>query len=187
MSPRQKNDFGSGALSDSAEVNAAYGAAIVREFRPGHTLFVEGSPSSAMYLIQRGTVSIRKKRGSAQVEIARVYSNEVIGEISFFDRMPRSASAVALTQCRVLEIPFESLERIYSRVPDYLKTIIACVAERLRRANDTIRRLEKKIVADDSSETELSAALDAELDAAAALAATAGIGAPATKTKKSAA
>ena len=115
-------------------------------FRPGQFLFREGEPSSCMFLIKKGTVSVRKMKGAAFVEIARVYSNEVIGELSFFDRLPRSAAGVALTEVEALEIKFESLDKIYATVPDYLKTIISCIADRLRRADDTIKRLQKEVV-----------------------------------------
>jgi len=104
-----------------------------------------------MYLIKKGSVSIRKTKGSAFVEIARVYSNEVIGELSFFDRLPRSAAAVAMSEVEALEIDFSSLEEIWSKVPDYWKTIMKAVAERLRKADDMIRRLQKNVVVDESS------------------------------------
>ena len=50
---------------------------------------------------------------------------------------------MAVTEVEILEIPFLSLDPIYSKVPEYLKTIIVAMAERLRKANDTIRRLTK--------------------------------------------
>ena len=134
-------------------------------FRPGQYLFREGEPSRCMFLIRKGTVSVRKVKGAAYVEVGRAYSNEVLGELSFFDRLPRSAAAVALTEVEVLEISFDSLDKIYVGVPDYLKTIIACVADRLRKANDTIKRLQKNVVHDTAvgpaevhSHDELSAA-----------------------------
>ncbi|MCM2276970.1 MAG: cyclic nucleotide-binding domain-containing protein [Oligoflexia bacterium] len=129
----------------------AKAAAIKKTYAPGQQLFREGDPSNCMYLIQKGTISIRKQKATAHVEIARLYSNEVLGELSFFDRLPRSAGAVALTEVEVLEIPFDSLDKIYDNIPDYMKTIISAVADRLRKANDTIRRLQKNVVKEDSA------------------------------------
>jgi CRP-like cAMP-binding protein len=104
-----------------------------------------------MFLIKKGSVSIRKMKGSAFVEIAKVYANEIIGELSFFDRLPRSAAAVALSEVEALEIDFRSLEQIWNKVPDYWKTIMKAVSERLRKADDAIRRLQKNVVMDDSA------------------------------------
>jgi CRP-like cAMP-binding protein len=97
-----------------------------------------------MYLIQQGVISVRKYKGSDFVEVGRIHSNEVLGELSFFDRLPRSASAIAVSDVEAIEVQFESLDKIYAGVPDYMKRIISSVADRLRKANDTIRRLQKR-------------------------------------------
>lgn len=122
-------------------------------FTPGSYLFREGEHSRSLYLIQKGSVGIRKAKGSAFIELARLYSNEVVGELSFFDRLPRSASALALTEVEALEINFDALDKIYENVPAYLKTIMASVADRLRKADDQIRRLQKETINEDSSVT----------------------------------
>ena len=140
---------------------------IQKYFRPGQYVFREGDPSRAMFLIKKGSISVRKRKGGAFVELARIYTNEVIGELSFFDKRPRSAAAIALTEVEVLEIPFEALDLIYKNVPDYIKTIMASVAERLRKADEVIRKLQKETVvegvqgepAEDSSEYQNTAAV----------------------------
>ncbi len=99
-----------------------------------------------MYVIQKGTVAVRKMKGNGYVDIAKVHSSEVLGELAFFDREPRSAAAIALTEVEALEIRFDALEKIYDTIPNYFKVILACVAERLRRSNDTIKRLQKNLV-----------------------------------------
>ena len=121
-------------------------AAVERVFKNGEHLFKEGDPSHCMYVIVRGAVSIRKSKGNAYIEIAKVYANEVIGELSFFDRQSRSASAVALGDVYAQEIDFVSLDLTYQAVPKYLQTIMGCVATRLRKANETIRLLQNNII-----------------------------------------
>jgi CRP/FNR family cyclic AMP-dependent transcriptional regulator len=127
-----------------------------RQFRPGQFLFREGETSHCLYLITKGVVAIRKMKGPDYIELGRIHPNEVLGELSFFDRQPRSAAAVAITEVDALEISFSSLDQIYGKVPDYLKTIITSVAERLRKANETIRKLQKNIVTEDGREEQLS-------------------------------
>lgn len=121
-------------------------APVRRYFRPGESLFREKEASRSVFLIKKGTVSIRKSKKGGHLEIARIYANEMIGELSFFDRQPTSAAAVALTEVEAFEISFESLERIFAGVPDYFKTIVASLANRLRRANEQIRRFNNEVV-----------------------------------------
>jgi CRP-like cAMP-binding protein len=115
-------------------------------FRPGQYLFHENDQARSIFLVKRGTIAIRKRKNTAFIELGRVYANEVIGELSFFDRAPRSAAAIALTECEVLEIPFEAMEKIFETTPEYMRTIVGAMAERLRRAGDTIRRLDPNTV-----------------------------------------
>lgn len=125
---------------------------VQRHFRAGEYLFHENDPSRSLFLIRSGSVSVRKPKPGGEVEIARIHSNEVVGEISFFDRLPRSAAAVALTEVDALEITFDGLDKIFEKVPPYIKSIIASMADRLRRADDTIRKLEKDFVQDSSQD-----------------------------------
>jgi CRP-like cAMP-binding protein len=65
--------------------------------------------------------------------------------MAFFDRQHRSASAVAVTEVDVLELDFESLDKVYLAVPDYLKMVMATIVARMRKANDRIRELQAQI------------------------------------------
>jgi len=129
---------------------------VTREFRSNQVLFHEGDKPSSFFIITQGTVSIQKRKDDSHVELARIYQNEVLGELSFFDREPRSATATAVTEVKVLEIQFSALDKIYSDVPDYMKTIMASMAGRLRKANETIRRLQNKFIPNEETGTNLA-------------------------------
>lgn len=137
-------------------------------FRAGEALFAEGSDAKSLFLVKVGRVSIRKSVDDGFIEIAQVGPNQIIGEIGFFDTRPRSADAVALTYCEVVEIPYDALRPMFDPAPDYLKKIMIGLASRLRDADEVIRELKERIgenqiqrrkeapaddVEDDSSET----------------------------------
>lgn len=132
-------------------------AAIQKTFKKDEVIFHEDDSSQSIYIIKKGTVSIRKRKMASFVEVGKLFQNEVLGEMAFFDRKPRSASAVCLSDVEALEIPFEGLDKMYSGMPDYFKSIIASVVERLRKANMTIRKLE------DGQKSKVSMDLDADL------------------------
>lgn len=114
-------------------------------FKNGEPLFLEGEPSKSLFLIKKGFVSIRRRKGHGYVELGRVGQNEVMGEMAFFDRTPRSASAIAVGNVEATEISFEAMEKVWKTIPDFLKTIIAAIAERLRKANDQLKRLQAAV------------------------------------------
>lgn len=140
---------------------------VLRQFKHSDYLFHEGDTSQSVFLVQKGIVEIRKTKGTGEIELGRIYANEVIGELSFFDRLPRSASAVASGEVEALEISFDSLNHVYSTVPDYLRAIIASLADRLRRANNQIHTLQREVI---SEKKDTPASLTGELTATEALA-----------------
>lgn len=121
-----------------------------KRYEKGETLFREGDKPDALFLIRSGTVSVQRsvknRSGEAEViELAKVGENELIGEMAFFDRQERSASAVALTEVEAVCLDFESLDKVYLAVPDYLKMVMATIVGRMRKANDRIRELQEQV------------------------------------------
>ena len=115
-------------------------------FKAGDTLFREGEDAASMYLVLSGRVSIQKTTGESKfIEVGTIGPNQIIGEVPFFDKQPRSASAVASTSVEVVEIPYSAFEPIFRPAPDYLKKIMLSLALRLRDADDRIRELKEKL------------------------------------------
>ncbi|MGK5089225.1 Crp/Fnr family transcriptional regulator [Bdellovibrionota bacterium FG-2] len=121
---------------------------ILRKYRAGEYLFHEGDQSKSLFIIKKGSIGIHKRKAGGYVELGKVHQNEVLGELTFFDRQPRSASAVALTDVECMELTFASLEKIYAGIPAYMKTIMAALAERLRKTNELVKRLQREVVTD---------------------------------------
>mgnify|MGYP001565133088 CR=1 FL=1 len=112
-----------------------------KKFEAGVEIFSEGAAPTAIFIITKGSVSVRKKTESGFVEIAVIEPGEFLGEVSFFDREPRSASAVALTDVELAEISFAYLDKLFGATPKYLKVLIRGMALRLRKSNELIWKL----------------------------------------------
>jgi CRP-like cAMP-binding protein len=59
----------------------------------------------------------------------------VFGEMALIDDAPRTASAVAKSDCRVLRIDARRFQSLVQKTPDFALQIMAVMAERLRRMN----------------------------------------------------
>ncbi len=106
---------------------------------PGEYLIRENEESSEMYLLQKGTVAILKRQGDAEKQIGTIYSGELVGEMSFLDRSPRSASVKAISECEFMVIPIGKFEKFFDGQPVWYKALINTLLERLRKANCKIR------------------------------------------------
>lgn len=106
---------------------------------PNEILIREGDNSSTMYLVQSGQLVVTKKRGKDDIVLGHIYSKELVGEISFLDKAPRSATVQAVTECELVEIPQETFEKIFSTQPKWLEILYMTLAERLRKADARIK------------------------------------------------
>lgn len=102
-------------------------------------LLKEGEHSSAMYWVQNGQLVVTKKRGSEDVILGHIYSGELVGEISFLDAEPRSATVKAVTDSELIMIPQETIDGIFKTQPKWLEILVKTLAERLRKANARIK------------------------------------------------
>jgi CRP-like cAMP-binding protein len=95
----------------------------------GATLFEEGDAGDALYVIASGRLSVRVQGR----EINTVGECEVAGEMAVLDPEPRSATLVAIGDCRLLRITGEDLEALMAADDEVARGIIQMLCRRLRQ------------------------------------------------------
>ncbi len=66
-------------------------------FKKKETIADIGEVGEALYFVVRGQAALIYDNGDNQVEIGRMNEGELMGEMSFFDRQPRSVRMVAIS------------------------------------------------------------------------------------------
>jgi len=97
-----------GILND-ADVEWMIAAGVKQPLNPGDVLIQEGKPATSIFLVLEGLVSVNAQHARNQ-EVARLGPGEILGEMSFVDSRPPSATVRALQPCTVLVIPRRVLE-----------------------------------------------------------------------------
>ena len=115
-----------------------------RTYPDGEAIFREGDKGEMMYVIQAGKVKITKGTPSGDVTIATLNAGEVFGEMALFDKMPRSATATAQENARILTVDRRKFFSSISRDPTIAFKILESMSKRTRRMNDEFTRLKKK-------------------------------------------
>lgn len=77
---------------------------VKESYAAGTTLIREGRPLEEIYVLLDGELSVTLAATEGG-EVARLRSGEVLGELSFLDSRPPSASVTAVTEVVVLSIP----------------------------------------------------------------------------------
>lgn len=101
-------------------------------YNVGDTIFKEGDPGDVMYAVIEGDVDI-------QVNGKTIYTvgpGEVLGEMALIDSKPRSASAVAKTDCKLVVIDEKRFTFLIQQTPMFVTQIMKVMADRIRIMND---------------------------------------------------
>jgi flavin reductase (DIM6/NTAB) family NADH-FMN oxidoreductase RutF len=102
-------------------------AGVEREFEAGEAIMRAGEAGDAMVLVVEGTATI--ERDGRKVPVA---PGELVGEIAVLDGGPRTATVVADSRVRVLEIGRADLLRLLEADPKAATALIAVLASRFR-------------------------------------------------------
>jgi short-subunit dehydrogenase len=98
----------------------------------GSTIFREGDPGNDMYIIAEGTVRILTETNPPQT-IAELRAGDFFGEMALITGLPRSATAVAVTDVRLWRLEKERFDLLIRNVPVLSAEMVRVLARRARR------------------------------------------------------
>jgi CRP/FNR family cyclic AMP-dependent transcriptional regulator len=102
-----------------------------RSFAKGDVVFDEGDAGDVLFIVQSGQVELSRIGLSGRQVVARLAAGEFFGEMSVVMGEPRTARAVAVSECRLLELDAETLEAMCIERPEIAIRIIRRLSDRL--------------------------------------------------------
>jgi aspartate ammonia-lyase len=113
-----------------------------RGYQAGDYLFHESTPRQWMGIVEEGEVEIIAGVHGSTTRLATLTRGTAFGEGVMLDDLPHSASAVALTPAKVLQIPREVFDEFRAAKPEIFYRMVGHVARRLStRLRDANRQL----------------------------------------------
>jgi CRP/FNR family transcriptional regulator, cyclic AMP receptor protein len=103
----------------------------LRRFEAGDVIFREGDAGDEMYVVQEGRVSILV--GARPV--ATIEPEGICGEMALIEPAARSATAVALTDCKLVAVDRKRFRYLVQDSPYFALHLMKIMADRLRAMN----------------------------------------------------
>ena len=100
------------------------------EVEVGDLIVEEGNLDRSLFLVESGEFSVLQRGPEGNIQIGRITSGDVFGEISFLDSRPRSASVVAATDSRILKIDHHEALKALADSPEYLGSFLSDLSNR---------------------------------------------------------
>ncbi len=113
-----------------------------RHFPRGETVFRAGDGNKEAFYLYRGSVGVylEQPRPGGSEPVSLVPEGEFFGEMACVLDEPRTAWAVAETDCTVFKLPPAVFKRYLAEDPEAMTRLLGLLAGRLRANNELIKR-----------------------------------------------
>ena len=112
-------------------------------FKKGAKIIEEGTLSDCAYIIESGRVQVSKTMSNGEEQVIGILEeNDIFGEMSLIDSLPRSATVLALEDCTISVITPEIFNSLSKHNPEALMPILKILASRLRKVLNILERAE---------------------------------------------
>jgi CRP-like cAMP-binding protein len=127
----------SGLPAEIIERLCAYGK--MKEVKRGATIFTKGEPGQSMFAVCAGTVKISVPSLEGKDAVFN-FINEggIFGEIALLDGHPRTADALAATNCQLMMIDRRDFLPLIRAHPELAVKIIEVLCTRLRHTSEQV-------------------------------------------------
>ena len=112
-----------------------------RSYAGGDVVFNEDDPASEVFMILEGRVRLLKRVRAVERDIVILKTGDIFGEAALVRGQLRSASAVALGQCRVLAFTTDDFEALLNEQPEVALKLIGQLIRRLQAAEERIENM----------------------------------------------
>ena len=100
-------------------------------YHEGDVIFREGESGKHMYVVKAGSVELRVM----DLVIETLNPGDVLGEMALLDDEPRSATAVAASDCQLVSLDREKFQYMVRQSPYFAIEVMQVMAKRLRHMN----------------------------------------------------
>jgi len=110
------------------------------EVRRGDYVFREGDLGTEMYIVQDGRIEILKAlKGEEERQVAVLEKGDFFGEMALLEDLPRTASARAVTDCKVIRINGATFDQMLRTKPEIAVRIMRKLSRRIRQTDALLR------------------------------------------------
>lgn len=104
---------------------------MTRTYPEDAMIFSESAPGAEMFIIQSGHVAITKVVNGNEVVLAVLGKGDMFGEMALLENKPRSASAIAKTECTLMVVNRHNFNTMVSTQPQLISRLTTTLGERL--------------------------------------------------------
>ena len=116
----------------------------IEDYEDGACIFEEGDTGRDLYIIQSGSVQIKKNTPKGLIEMAIFKKGEFFGDMALLQSLPRYASAYAIGETKLLILKPAGFLMKIRRDPTFAFEMLQQLSFRVKMSNDRLLEVLKR-------------------------------------------
>src|SRR5210317_882893 len=115
------------------------------KYKAGEVIIHEGEENRDLYVLSEGILEVSVKDKSQKIVVSEIASPEILGEISFLNGSPRTATVSAKTDVEIFILSYEKVQQELSEIPTWFRMVLLAFTNRMKSCAVTIREYDQKV------------------------------------------
>ncbi len=104
--------------------------------KQGEVLIHEGEKSNQLFWLLTGELVVVKRLQDHEVVLNQIKEGELVGELSFLDQKPRSATVKAVKDCQLYVLEYSEYQAMLAKEPKWMKKILLTLVTKVRKLSE---------------------------------------------------
>ncbi|MGP4071576.1 Crp/Fnr family transcriptional regulator [Piscibacillus sp. B03] len=132
---------------NEVELNRLRQISVERELTKGDYIFRQNEKRHSVYFIRSGLVKVFKVNQEGNEQIVNVlHSDEMFPHVGFFDETPYPATAITLTDTKIVSIPIQDFELLLLENPGVAIKVLKVVGKKLLDLQEQLQTIQSQDV-----------------------------------------
>lgn len=127
---------------DDAAAHELRQSMVSLKLNKGQVLFKEGQEGDRLYVVVHGKIKLGTQSNDGRENLLSILGpGEMFGELSLFDPEPRTSTATAVTDVRLVSLAHDAVIGLVTTNPQTSLELLRRLAQRLRKSNEILADL----------------------------------------------
>lgn len=116
-----------------------------KKYKAGEVIIREGEDNRDLYILSGGTLEVSVKNKDKKVVVGEIISPEILGEISFLNGSPRTATVAAKTDVEMFILSFDKVQKEMAEIPTWFRMVLLAFTSRMKSCDAKIKEYDQKV------------------------------------------
>ena len=116
-----------------------------KTYKAGEVVIHEGEENRDLYVLSEGTLEVSVMDESNKIVVSEIVAPEILGEISFLNGSPRTATVSAKKDVEIFILSYEKVQQELSDIPTWFRMVLLAFTNRMKSCDAKIKEYDQKV------------------------------------------